>query len=100
MELANHAFDCGNTKIFEEVSESALKRCKNRRLECPYIVEVDILISTTPHPNIPNGFDKIPIDLNEASLRLELKKLRNRAKNDQKEEKKEEKKDDKKAGKG
>jgi hypothetical protein len=94
--LAHHAYDCGNTKIFEEVSESALKRCKYRRLETPYIVEVTILVSTTPYPNVPNGFEKIPIDLNEASLRMELKKLRNRAKNDQPAEKKEEKKDEKK----
>jgi len=95
VEMAHHAYDCGNVKIFEELSESAFKRCKYRRLEAPYIVEVEILTSASPAVNVPNGFEKIPIDLNEASLRMELKKLRNRAKAEQV-EKKEEKKDDKK----
>lgn len=97
--MAHHAYDCGNTKIFEEVSESALKRCKYRRLEVPYIVDIDLRVWTTPYPNIPNGYEKIQVDINEANLRSELKKLRNRAKNDSSEPKKEEtkdKKDDKK----
>lgn len=33
-----------------------------------------------PNPNIPNGYERIPIDINEASLRMELRKLRNRNK--------------------
>jgi len=43
---------------------------------------------------VPNGFDLIPIDINEASLRIEIKKLRNNNKNmTVKAEKAEEKKD-------
>jgi hypothetical protein len=30
--------------------------------------------------NIPNGFEKLPRDLNQANLRIELKKLRASAK--------------------
>ena len=49
-------------------------------------------------PDVPEGYEMIPIDINEAHLKLELKKLRSRAKPiKEKEEVKEEKKD---AGKG
>lgn len=68
-----------------------------RRIEVPYISDINILVSNTPNPNIPNGYEKIPVDINEASLRMELRKLRNRSKNQAEETKKEEvKKDDKK----
>ena len=60
-------------------------RCKYRRIEIPYIQDVNILIATNPYPNIPNGYDKIPIDINEANLRNELRKLRNKNKNNQNE---------------
>ena len=87
-------------KIFDDVSNGAYIRCKYRRLEVPYIVDIDIKVSNNPNPNIPNGYEKIPIDLNEASLRLELRKLRNRARQQYnghgKDDKKEDKKDDKK----
>lgn len=74
-----------------------------RRLEVPYIVDIDIIADYDPNPNIPNGYEKIAVDINEASLRMELRKLRNRNKgnknaviNDRKEEdKKDAKKTDK-----
>jgi hypothetical protein len=53
LEFAQHAFDCGNMRIFEEVSRSAHTRCKYRRLEVPYIVDVDIKVTPHPNPNIP-----------------------------------------------
>lgn len=56
-------------KIFDEVANSAHIRCKFRRLEVPYIVDIDFKVSATPNPNIPNGYEKIAVDLNEASLR-------------------------------
>lgn len=68
-------------KAFEDISNCAYIRCKYRRIEVPYIQDVNILISTNPYPNIPNGYDKIQVDINEASLRGELKKLRNKSKN-------------------
>lgn len=42
----------------------------------PYINDVGIIASSTMNPNIPNGYEKIPTDLNEANLKIELKKLR------------------------
>jgi hypothetical protein len=35
-----------------------------------------IIVSNSPYPNIPNGYTKIPIDLNEANMKKELTKLR------------------------
>lgn len=83
VELAHHAYDVNNIKAFDEISHSAFIRCKYRRIEVPYIQDVNIVISTIPNPNIPNGYDKIEVDINEASLRNELKKLRNKNKADQ-----------------
>lgn len=80
MELAHHAYDVGNMKLFEEIANSANVRCKQRRAEMPYIQDVKILMSTNPYPNISNGYEKIQVDINEASLRMELKKLRNKNK--------------------
>lgn len=37
-------------------------------------------MSSNKHANIPNGFEKLPKDLNSANLRIELKKLRATAK--------------------
>jgi hypothetical protein len=42
----------------------------------PYVNDVSIIASSTANPNIPNGYEKIDVDLNEATLRMELKKLR------------------------
>ena len=41
-------------------------------------MDVDIITDYTPFPNIENGFEKIPYDIKESSLRAELKKLRNK----------------------
>lgn len=37
-------------------------------------------MSASKIANIPNGFEKLPKDLNQANLRIELKKLRATAK--------------------
>ena len=42
----------------------------------PYLATVDVLMSANKVANIPNGFEKLPKDLNQANLRIELKKLR------------------------
>lgn len=34
------------------------------------------MMTQLPYPNIPNGYEKLPFDLNEAHLRNELYKLR------------------------
>ena len=51
-------------------------------------------MSKDEFPEVPNGFEMIPIDINEADLRAELFKLRNKAKANKKAGKEEEKKDD------
>ena len=75
IELVRHAFDVGNSAAFEELSQAALLRCQFRRIEVPYLADVDLLASTTSQPNIPNGYEKIPVDLNEAELKSKLAKL-------------------------
>ena len=35
-----------------------------------------IVVSNSPYPNAPNGYCKIPVDLNEANMIKELTKLR------------------------
>jgi len=42
----------------------------------PYVNDIMIIVSNLPYPNIPNGYTKIPIDLNEANMKKELTKLR------------------------
>ena len=42
----------------------------------PYVNDIMIIVSNSPYPNIPNGYTKIPIDLNEANMKKELTKLR------------------------
>lgn len=88
IELIKSAYDVGNYQIFEELAKSALIRCKYRRIEVPYITDITIVKDISPNPNIPNGYEKIPYDLNEADLKIELSKLRN--KSDQNKEKTEE----------
>lgn len=46
----------------------------------PYLATVDVMMSANKNSNIPNGFEKLPKDLNSANLRIELKKLRATAK--------------------
>ncbi|EAR94374.2 hypothetical protein TTHERM_00049190 (macronuclear) [Tetrahymena thermophila SB210] len=102
IELIHYAYEVRNEQVFDELTRTALVRTTFRRLEVPYIVDIDIIADYDPNPNIPNGYERIPIDINEASLRMELKKLRNKNKGNkggasqQTEKKEEEKKDDKK----
>jgi hypothetical protein len=51
-------------------------RIECRRIEVPYVNDIMIIVSNSPYPNIPNGYTKIPTDLNEANMRKELIKLR------------------------
>ena len=86
LELVKSAYDVGNSAIFEELSHSASIRCKFRRLEVPYISDITIVKDISSNPNIPNLYEKIPYDLNEADLKLELAKLRNKSENSSKKE--------------
>ena len=42
----------------------------------PYVNDVMITVSNSQFPNVPNGYTKIPIDLNQANMIKELTKLR------------------------
>jgi hypothetical protein len=65
---------------FEQLLDPALVRLKFRRYEVPFLATVDVQMSSTKISNIPNGFERLPQDLNAANLRIELKKLRASAK--------------------
>ena len=77
-ELLKHAFDLQKTAIFNDLLAQASKRCDYRRLEVPYISDIDFEISNDMDVNVRNGYEKIPIDLNEAYLKQEISKLRNK----------------------
>ena len=40
VELIHYAFEVGNAKAFEDLTRTALIRCKHRRIEYPYINEI------------------------------------------------------------
>lgn len=80
VELIKLCFECKLWAEFEGLLDPALVRLKFRRYEVPYLATVDVLMSSNKYANIPNGFDKLPKDLNAANLRIELKKLRATAK--------------------
>lgn len=65
---------------FDELLDPALVRLKFRRYEVPYLATIDVQMSSTKISNIPNGFERLPQDLNISNLRTELKKLRATAK--------------------
>lgn len=65
---------------FDDLLDPALIRLKFRRYEVPYLATIDVQMSSTKVSNIPNGFERLPQDLNAANLRIELKKLRATAK--------------------
>lgn len=80
VELIKYCFECKLWTEFEQLLDPAMVRLKFRRYEVPYLATIDILMSATKNANIPNGFEKLPKDLNLADLRIELKKLRATAK--------------------
>jgi len=76
VELIKLCYECKLWTEFELLLDPALVRLKFRRYEVPYLADVRPLMSASKQPNIPNGFEKVPKDLNIANLRIELKKLR------------------------
>lgn len=65
---------------FDALLDPALVRLKFRRYETPFLATIDVQMSAQKISNIPNGFEKLPKDLNAANLKIELKKLRAAAK--------------------
>ena len=66
------------TGPFLYLLRSALVRLKFRRYKVPYLFTVDVLMSTLKNANTPVSFEKLPVYLNSANLRIELKKIRKR----------------------
>lgn len=87
--------------IFDDLSQMAFLRCKYRRIEVPYITDIKIVVSSHPNPNIPNGYEKIDQDINEAQLKILMKKHRifKEDKNPSGQQAQDNKKDNKKPGK-
>lgn len=80
VEIVKLAYERGLWQAFEALLDPALVRLKFRRYEVPFLATIDVLMSANKVANIPNGFEKLPRDLNQANLRIELKKLRASAK--------------------
>ena len=76
VELLKLCYESEMWTEFDLLLDPALVRLKFRRYEVPYLATVDIQMSATKISNIPNGFEKLPKDLNAANLRIELKKHR------------------------
>jgi hypothetical protein len=103
LELLKHTYDCRLWDLFFNLSEWAEVRIANRRIEHPFVSDVDIIYSSMPDSKIPKGFEKIDIDLNYAHLRSEMARLGIKDPDKKTEEKKEEAKkppDPKAKGKG
>jgi hypothetical protein len=64
VELVKLAYECQLWSEFESLLDPALVRLKFRRYEVPYLATVDVLMSANKVANIPNGFEKLPRDLN------------------------------------
>ena len=77
-ELIKHAFDTTQVAIFADLLSHAFKRCDFRRLEVPYISDIDFEVSSDIKVNVREGYELIGIDLNEAELKQEIMKLRNK----------------------
>ena len=80
VELLKACYDCSMYKEFIELIDSLNIRIKYRHVEHPYVSEVDIQMSSIQYANIPNGYEKIPLDLNINNYKREIKKLREEGK--------------------
>ena len=76
VELLKACYDNKLYKEFMELIDSINTRIKYRHVEHPYISDVDIQMSSIQYANIPNGYEKIPLDLNINNYKREIKKLR------------------------
>lgn len=78
--LIKCAFDVKNYTSFQELLSMAFVRCEFRRIEHPYITDIDFEISDTPKHavNVEKGYERIQININEASLRQDIRNYRNK----------------------
>jgi hypothetical protein len=80
MELLKAAYDCERWKEFTDLLETMIIRLKYRRVEMPYLSEIDIQSSQIQYANIPNNYEKIQVDLNLNNYKRQIKKLREEGK--------------------
>jgi hypothetical protein len=85
-EIYKACFDCKLFKEFIEINDSLSKRIKYRSIEMPYVSEIDIQMSSIQYANVPNKYEKIPLDLNINDYKKEIKRLREEGKYVNKEE--------------
>ena len=76
VEILKACYDNKLYKEYMELNDSINTRIKYRHVEHPYISDVDIQMSSIQYANIPNGYEKIPLDLNINNYKREIKKLR------------------------
>ena len=81
VELIQQAYDTDQREIFDYLVKTAFLRFKYRRLEVPYITDINLLVSRFPNSNIPNGYIKIPTDINQADLKIQVNEIRNKPSN-------------------
>jgi hypothetical protein len=80
IEVIRNCFEMQMWPEFEDLLDSALIRLKFRRYEVPYLATIDVLMSAEKDAN-SQQLIKLPQDLNAANLKIELKKLRQKAQN-------------------
>ncbi len=76
VELVKLCFQTGLWERLDKLVESAYIRLRYRRIEVPFVTGVDVLASIQKEPNVPNGYDMLPMDLNSLHLKKELIRLR------------------------
>ncbi len=79
-EFLKHLYDMKMWKEYMEVIDSLLIRIKYRRVENPYLSEIDIQVSNIKFSNVPNKYDRIPLDLNVNNYMRQIRKLREEGK--------------------
>jgi hypothetical protein len=80
VELAKIAYDLKLFKEFLDLMETLVTRIKYRRIEQPYIAEIEVQASVLQYANIPNKYEKIEVDLNINSYKRGIRKLREQGK--------------------
>ena len=75
IELLKLAFDLEKWDIFSDLLENIKLRIKYRRIEVPFIADIDVLVTSIPHSNVPNKYSKIEIDLNSNAYKAKLAEM-------------------------
>lgn len=75
VKMIKHCYECKLWDLYFTLCEHAQIRIQKRRIEKPYVNDVDVLFSSLPDSRIPKGYEKIETDLNIANFREELIRL-------------------------